>query len=160
MQTGETLNPPIRNRLSPNGKFARKGRKGHSSSVTPNLDGNRITEERLKSLSMALSAAAQADFSVRLETRRHDRSVMGQIARKFNEVVARNEATVKEIARVERVMRREGRMHERARLKNVSGGWKDIIDSINGLIGGLVQPTPEVARVIMAVEHGDLSQQI
>ncbi len=41
-----------------------------------------------------------------------------------------------------------------------TGAWADRIDSINTLIGDLVQPTEEVARVIGAVAKGDLSQRI
>src|SRR5204863_1088914 len=40
------------------------------------------------------------------------------------------------------------------------GAWAARIDSINTLIGDLVQPTEEVARVIGAVAKGDLSQRI
>ena len=42
----------------------------------------------------------------------------------------------------------------------MSGSWRTQVDSINTLIGDLVQPTEEVARVIGAVAHGDLSQRI
>src|SRR5208283_295387 len=38
------------------------------------------------------------------------------------------------------------------------GGWAECLDSVNGLIGDLVQPSTEVARVIGSVAKGDLSQ--
>ena len=40
----------------------------------------------------------------------------------------------------------------------VSNSWADAIGSINDLVGDLVQPTSEMARVIGAVAKGDLSQ--
>src|SRR5258708_26889622 len=51
-------------------------------------------------------------------------------------------------------------MTERATLLGANGGWRLILTSVNSLIGGLVQPTTEVARVISAVAEGDLSQKM
>src|SRR5436853_264723 len=51
-------------------------------------------------------------------------------------------------------------MAERASLGDVSGSWKTSIDSINALIADLVQPTTEVARVLVAVAEGDLTQKM
>src|SRR5206468_6619027 len=83
-----------------------------------------------------------------------------EIARTFNQVVARNEALTSELARLERVVGREGRMTERATLGEVTGSWKTSVDSINALIADLVQPTTEVARVLVAVAEGDLTQKM
>src|SRR5206468_3053309 len=83
-----------------------------------------------------------------------------EIARTFNQVVARNEALTSEIVRLERVVGREGRMAERASLGDVSGSWKTSVNSINALIADLVQPTTEVARVLVAVAEGDLTQKM
>ena len=55
---------------------------------------------------------------------------------------------------------REGRMTERASLGEVTGGWRTSVNSINSLIGDLVQPTTEVARVLIAVAEGDLTQKM
>src|SRR5258708_7361828 len=51
-------------------------------------------------------------------------------------------------------------MTERATLLGANGGWRLILTSVNSLIGGLVKPTTEVARVISAVAEGDLSQKM
>ena len=53
------------------------------------------------------------------------------------------------MVRVERVVGREGRMGERVSLGDVRGGWATSVSSINALIGDLVQPTTEVARVLV-----------
>src|SRR5206468_2796006 len=47
---------------------------------------------------------------------------------------------------------------QRASIGEVTNCWADAIGSINTLIGDLVQPTSEMARVIGAVAKGDLSQ--
>jgi HAMP domain-containing protein/signal transduction histidine kinase/CheY-like chemotaxis protein len=62
--------------------------------------------------------------------------------------------------RVGQIIGREGRMTERARLAGAEGAWSTTIDSVNGLIDDLVRPTTEVARVIVAVAEGDLSQKM
>jgi HAMP domain-containing protein/signal transduction histidine kinase/CheY-like chemotaxis protein len=108
----------------------------------------------------ALNAASDGDFSVRLKVAAGDRTEMSQIAVKFNQILAQNEAMAQEIMRVEQAVRREGRMNERASLRNLRGGWRQISSTLNDLIGGLVQPTTEVARVIMAVADGDLTQKM
>ena len=43
-------------------------------------------------------------------------------------------------------------------MHGAGGAWAASVDSVNALIGDLVQPTSEVARVIGAVAKGDLSQ--
>ncbi len=119
----------------------------------------RADERRFKGLLKALTAAGRGDFSVRLPISHRDK-LLDQLAIKFNAVLERNEAITSEIIRVEKAVRREGRMTERAAVKDAVGGWQEIEGSINSLIGGLVQPTTEVARVIGAVAQGDLRQKM
>jgi HAMP domain-containing protein/signal transduction histidine kinase/CheY-like chemotaxis protein len=64
----------------------------------------------------------------------------------------------REFARISNTVGKEGKISQRASLGTVSGGWADCIESVNGLIGDLVQPSTEVARVIGAVAKGDLAQ--
>jgi HAMP domain-containing protein/signal transduction histidine kinase/CheY-like chemotaxis protein len=167
---------------SANGRSAaiisRKSRRGSGrASATSKRNGRTKApplQERLRELLGALRSARRGDFSVRLdfeldrpETGPAGSSaepgvgrLMGDIARELNAVVALNEAFVGQIVRVERVVGREGRMNERASLGETSGGWAESIGSINALIGDLVQPTTEVARVISAVAAGDLTQKM
>src|SRR5881409_3529571 len=51
-------------------------------------------------------------------------------------------------------------MTERMDLRGAKGAWGSNVDSINSLIDDLVRPTTEVARVIVAVAEGDLSQKM
>jgi HAMP domain-containing protein len=116
--------------------------------------------DRLRELLTALRAAERGDFARRLETREGTK-LMRDIAIAFNRVVDRNQALASEIVRVERIVGREGQMAERVFLgEGVSGGWATSVGSINALIGDLVQPTTEVARVISAVAAGDLAQKM
>jgi hypothetical protein len=126
-----------------------KSRRNGRSASTEESD-----ERRFRNLIKALTAAGQGDFSVRLKVTHKDK-LLDELAMGFNAIVERNEAITSEIIRVENAVRREGRMTERATVRGARGGWQEIEDSINSLIGGLVQPTTEVARVIGAVASED-----
>src|SRR5213078_1406656 len=70
----------------------------------------------------------------------------------------RREGLTRELERVAKVIGRDGRLTERARIRNAKGSWANAVASINGMIDDLVRPIVEVARVLDAVADGDLSQ--
>jgi HAMP domain-containing protein len=115
-------------------------------------------EQALEELLRVLTAARDGDFSVRLRARRRD--VMGEVQQRTNELIALNARMAKELARVSRIIGREGRMTERVSLGTVDGAWIETVDSVNGMIDDLVRPTTEISRVIAAVAKGDLSQKM
>jgi len=109
-----------------------------------------------KELLTALLAFKRGDFSARLPE--DWTGVAGKIADTFNDVIAKNERMTHELERIGRVVGKEGRITQRATLGDVSNSWADAVASVNGLIGDLVHPTSEMARVIGAVAKGDLSK--
>jgi signal transduction histidine kinase/HAMP domain-containing protein/CheY-like chemotaxis protein len=106
----------------------------------------------------ALEAAVDGDFSVRLRLRRT--GLAGEIATAFNELVRRRVAVTDELDRISRRVGRDGRLHERASIGRVPGGWANQIDALNTLIDHLVTPINEISRVLSAVADGDLSQRL
>src|SRR5712671_675081 len=106
----------------------------------------------------ALMAFKRGDFSARLPE--NWTGVPGKIADTFNDVIRTNQRMTQELERIVRVVGKEGRITQRASLSDVSESWGDAIGCINVLIGDLVQPTSEMARVIGAVAKGDLSQTV
>ncbi len=104
----------------------------------------------------ALSALKRGDFTVRLPM--DWTGLAGKVADTFNDVVELNQRMARELDRLSRVVGKEGRIAQRGSLGDVSGSWADAISSVNDLIGDLVHPTSETARVIGAVAQGDLSQ--
>ena len=84
--------------------------------------------------------------------------VAGKIADTLNEIAELNEEMAEEFERVSLAVGKEGRITQRATLRAAGGSWAASVSSVNTLIGDLVQPTSEVARVIGAVAKGDLSQ--
>src|ERR1700726_1379650 len=109
-----------------------------------------------KQLLTALLAFKRGDFSARLPE--DWTGVAGKIADTFNDVIAKNERMTLELERIGRVVGKEGRITQRASIGDVSNSWAGAVASVNGLIGDLVHPTSEMARVIGAVAKGDLSK--
>ncbi len=104
----------------------------------------------------ALIAFRDGDFSVRMPV--DQTGVAGKVNDTLNEIFRLNARTVSEFNRISNAVGKEGKINQRASLGTVSGAWADCINSVNSLIGDLVQPSTEVARVIGAVAKGDLSQ--
>src|SRR5437879_6664896 len=107
-------------------------------------------------LLLALRAFKRGDFSVRLPD--DWTGLAGKVADTFNEVIGMNQRLARELDRIGQVVGKEGRISQRASLGDVSDCWAEAIGSVNGLIGDLVHPTSEMARVIGAVAKGDLSK--
>ncbi|PWU00999.1 MAG: hybrid sensor histidine kinase/response regulator, partial [Terriglobia bacterium] len=103
-----------------------------------------------------LMAFRRGDFSVRMPVEQD--GIDGKIAAALNEVIELNEKMAREFGRIANSVGKEGRTNQRANLGNHGGGWASCVDSINGLVGDVVQPSTEIARVIGAVAKGDLSQ--
>ncbi|PWI45151.1 HAMP domain-containing protein [Streptomyces sp. ICBB 8177] len=86
--------------------------------------------------------------------------VMAEIAAVFNEVADRNQHLTGELARVRRVVGREGKLTERLEVGPCEGSWAAAIDASNALVDDLVRPVSEVGRVLSAVSEGDLEQRM
>ncbi|MEU6175952.1 HAMP domain-containing protein [Streptantibioticus parmotrematis] len=86
--------------------------------------------------------------------------VMAEISAVFNEVADRNQHLTGELARVRRVVGREGKLTERLEVGPCEGSWAAAIDASNALVDDLARPVSEVGRVLSAVAEGDLEQRM
>src|SRR5947207_5130192 len=98
----------------------------------------------------------RGDFSVRMPL--NMTGIDGEIAQAFNDVVELEEAKAAEISRIAELVGKEGQFNQRMSVPSATGGWADVVESINTLVGDVMYPVHEVARVIGAVAKGDLSQ--
>ncbi|MGQ0712535.1 MAG: HAMP domain-containing protein [Gemmatimonadaceae bacterium] len=137
---------------------ARRGRKASRDTNRRSKAARASRDRQLRQLLAGLRDMEAGDFGVRLEP--NGDPLMAEIFETFNEIADRNQHLCDEIARVARVVGREGRMDERVSLGPMSRGWADTVNAVNELVADLVQPTAEVARVIQAVAEGDLSQTV
>src|SRR5438046_6918634 len=69
-----------------------------------------------------------------------------------------NQRLVRELERLARLVGKEGKISHRVPMGDFTGLWAASIESVNTLVGDLVHPTSEMARVIGAVAKGDLTQ--
>jgi HAMP domain-containing protein/CheY-like chemotaxis protein/signal transduction histidine kinase len=103
-----------------------------------------------------LTSMRKGDFKVRMPvefTGSH-----GKIADTLNDILDLSERTAGEVEKISNVVGKEGKLNQRAQVPNAGGQWAVITESVNSLIGDLVQPTNEISRVIGAVARGDLSR--
>ena len=80
--------------------------------------------------------------SVRLPL--HWTGVAGKVADAFNEVVEQNADMAEELSRLRQVVGKEGKLKQRASLREARGFWGESVECINSLIDDLVHPTSEV----------------
>ena len=104
----------------------------------------------------ALRRFGKGDFSIRMPL--DLAGIDAEIAQAFNDVVEACETMAREFARIRDQAGREGQITQRVRMPSAVGTWAQCVDSVNALIGDLVRPTSEVARVLEAVANGNLSQ--
>src|SRR2546423_3227167 len=104
----------------------------------------------------ALRSFKRGDFSIRMPL--NLTGIDGEIAQAFNDVVEMNEAMASEIARIGEQVGKEGQIGQRVVLPGAGGAWSETVESVNTLVGDMVYPVTEVARVIGSVAKGDLSQ--
>ncbi|MBM7563149.1 HAMP domain-containing protein [Paenibacillus sacheonensis] len=106
----------------------------------------------------ALMALKKGDFTYRMP---YDHTgISGKVADTYNEIVDMMESLVNEAQSVARVVGKEGKLSRRFVHKNTGGSWETAVESLNGLVIDLIQPTSEMVRVINAVAQGDLSQKV
>ncbi|PZF85389.1 HAMP domain-containing protein, partial [Micromonospora deserti] len=84
----------------------------------------------------------------------------GEVADAFNEVVSLQERHHVDLRRISRIVGRDGRLTERLDDEGLDGSWAEGQRAVNSLIDDLGRPTTEIARVIVAVAEGDLSQHM
>ncbi|WP_078952441.1 HAMP domain-containing protein [Streptomyces sp. NRRL F-5755] len=129
-----------------------KGGRSRSNGTTE------VDTAALNRLLAALVSMRDGNFRKRLTV--SGDGAMAEIAAVFNEVADRNLHLTGELARVRRVVGREGKLTERLEAGACEGSWAAAIDASNALVDDLVRPVSEVGRVLSAVSEGDLEQRM
>ncbi|MBI2060592.1 MAG: response regulator [Nitrospirae bacterium] len=128
-------------------------------SVKPPSPGRAETDKPevlIKEVLRVVRELSKGNFKARMRV--HGNGTGGELASLLNGVIGLNAGMAREFERIRRVVGREGKLTQRAALPEAKGSWQDSVDSLNAIIGDLIQPTAEVIRVIGAVAQGDLSQ--
>ncbi|HET9382606.1 MAG TPA: HAMP domain-containing protein, partial [Streptomyces sp.] len=139
-------------------KARAKGGQSLGNQRKPRNGTTAVDTAQLNRLLAALVSMRDGNFRKRLTV--SGDGVMSEIAAVFNEVADRNLHLTGELARVRRMVGREGKLTERLETGACEGSWSAAIDNSNALVDDLVRPVSEVGRVLSAVAEGDLSPRM
>ncbi|HEY1615748.1 MAG TPA: HAMP domain-containing protein [Rhizomicrobium sp.] len=111
----------------------------------------------------AIEAVAQGNLlqTVRLEV--EGRPLKGeflQAATIVNTMIKQLGVFTSEVTRVAREVGTEGKLGGQAQVREVTGVWKDLTESVNSMASNLTAQVRNIADVTIAVANGDLSKKI
>ncbi|MET7684131.1 HAMP domain-containing protein [Streptomyces sp. NPDC005423] len=119
-------------------------------------------------VSRVLSAVAEGDLSPRMELRTQAADGTGhplrgeflKVGRTVNNLVDQLSTFTDEVTRVASEVGTEGKLGGQARVRGMSGSWKDLTDSVNTMAYRLTAQVRDIALVTTAVAKGDLSRKV
>ena len=77
-----------------------------------------------------------------------------------NSMIKQLSVFTSEVTRVAREVGTEGKLGGQAQIREVTGVWKDLTDSVNSMASNLTGQVRNIAEVTIAVANGDLSKKI
>src|SRR5205814_592352 len=113
---------------------------------------------QVRNIAGVTTAVARGDLSKKITV-----DVKGEILElkdTINTMVDQLSSFAAEVTRVAREVGSEGQLGGQADVKGVSGTWKDLTDSVNGMAANLTSQVRNIAEVTTAVANGDLSKKI
>src|SRR5579872_3832398 len=114
--------------------------------------------EQVRNIAQVTTAVANGDLSKKITV-----DVKGEVLElkdTINVMVDQLSSFADEVTRVAREVGTEGKLGGQANVKGVSGTWKDLTDSVNGLADNLTSQVRNIAEVTTAVAQGDLSKKV
>jgi hypothetical protein len=136
-----------------------RGVSGIWKDLTENVNSmaNNLTAQ-VRNVAQVTTAVAQGDLSKKIDV--DARGEILQLKQTFNTMVGQLSAFADEVTRVAREVGTEGRLGGQAEVEGVSGTWKRLTESVNGLASNLTTQVRAIAGVASAVAEGDLTQSI
>ena len=110
-----------------------------------------------------IGAVAKGDLSQSMPLELGGRPLKGEYlrtAKLVNGMVGQLGAFSVEVIRVAREVGTEGKLGGQAKVKGVSGVWKELTEGVNQMAGNLTAQVRNIADVTIAVANGDLSKKI
>src|SRR5207302_133009 len=140
-----------------------RGRAGWSASVEA---VNSMIDDLVRpttEVARVLGAVAEGDLSQKMALTIEGRPLRGEFLRigtTVNAMVDQLSSFAAEVTRVAREVGTEGKLGGQARVKGVSGVWKDLTDNVNTLAGNLTSQVRNIAPVRSAELQGDAPRMI
>src|SRR5579883_2567338 len=136
-----------------------KGVAGTWKDLTDSVNGMAANlTAQVRNVAEVTTAVANGDLSRKITV-----DVKGEfleLKNTINTMVDQSRSFASEVTRVAREVGTEGKLGGQARVEGVSGTWKDLTDSVNGMAGNLTAQVRNIAAVTTAVANGDLSRKI
>ena len=111
----------------------------------------------------AVGAVAKGDLTQSMSLEVNGRPLEGEFlhsAKLVNTMIDQLSVFTAEVTRVAREVGTEGKLGGQAKVKGVSGVWKDLTESVNQMAGNLTAQVRNIADVTVSVASGDLSKKI
>src|SRR5213079_2180473 len=122
-----------------------------------NFMASNLTSQ-VRNIAHVTTAVANGDLSRKITV--EAKGEVATLAETINKMVDQLSSFADEVTRVAREVGTEGKLGGQAKVKVVSGTWKDLTDSVNTLADNLTSQVRNIAEVTTAVAKGDLSQKI
>src|SRR5947207_115005 len=113
---------------------------------------------QVRNIAEVTTAVANGDLSKKITV--DVRGEILELKKTVNTMVDQLNSFAAEVTRVAREVGSEGKLGGQAEVEGVSGTWKDLTDSVNGMAANLTSQVRNIAEVTTAVANGDLSKKI
>src|SRR5207244_1397539 len=130
-------------------------RRGEEGTDNVNMLADNLTTQ-VRNIADVTTAVANGDLSKKITV-----DVKGEILalkNTINIMVDQLSSFADEVTRVAREVGTEGKLGGQARVKGVSGTWKDLTDNVNAMADNLTNQVRNIAEVTTAVAKGELSK--
>ncbi|MBF8189523.1 HAMP domain-containing protein [Nonomuraea sp. K274] len=136
-----------------------RGVSGVWKDLTDNVNSmaNNLTSQ-VRQIAAVSSAVAQGNLSKKITVDAQGEIL--QLKDTLNTMVDQLSSFADEVTRVAREVGTQGQLGGQARVKGVSGVWKDLTDNVNSMANNLTYQVRNIAEVTTAVANGDLTRKI
>ena len=117
----------------------------------------------IETMTEAMAAVAKGDLTKTVPLETDGRPLQGEFLRAahiVNRMLEQMTEFSSEVTRVALEVGTAGRLGGQAKVKGVSGVWKDLTDSVNQMASNLTAQVRNISEVTIAVANGDLSRKI
>jgi len=150
------------------GKTRTRVRFGLSDGAWADMEGsvNDLIDDLLwptTAVTRTVTAVARGDLLQTVPLDVEGRALKGEFLRSANIVntmIKQLSVFTSEVTRVAREVGTDGKLGGQAQVREVTGVWKDLTESVNSMASNLTAQVRNIAEVTIAVANGDLSKKI
>jgi len=150
------------------GKTRTRVRFGLSDGAWADMEGsvNTLIDDLLwptTAVTRTVTAVARGDLLQTVPLDVDGRALKGEFLRSatiVNTMIKQLSVFTSEVTRVAREVGTDGKLGGQAQVREVTGVWKDLTESVNSMASNLTAQVRNIAEVTIAVANGDLSKKI